>query len=161
MQIKRDSWHYKLNMFYSNREWNIPTSLCPYFWKTAFFTLFAFIKASAVCIVAWCMGNSLTVWLLSKIGVVLSSTVVAVPSVFVGLIMIATIGAVCFGIAFGAHWLTEWVKDYLEERKYQKEKERRESGIPPKEPSLMMSFIKAKKSKFCPSIEFVDAEKSE
>ncbi|UJJ22089.1 hypothetical protein [Erwinia phage Virsaitis27] len=161
MQIDRNSWHFKLNKFYSGNEWKIPTSLCPYFWKTAFFTLFAFIKAVGVASLAWMLGNGLTVWLLGVVGITTGSVVTAISSVFVGLILIAAIGAVCFGIAFGVHWLTEWVKDYLEERKYQKEKERRESGIPPKEPSLMMSFIKAKKSKFCPSIEFVDAEKSE
>ncbi|BBC78157.1 membrane protein [Escherichia phage EcS1] len=161
MQIKRNSWHYKLNMFYcNNSEWRIPTSLCPYFWKTLFFTCFASFKALIIGFFAWFLGHEIAIWLASYIGIHLGTIGAIVPGVIVGAIMLATTIAVGLGIAFGTHWVYEYIKDYFEERRYRKRRERIESGVPEKEPSLLVSFIKAKKSKYCPSLEFIDVEKS-
>lgn len=33
MKLKKDSWHYKFNMWYHN-SWNIKNDFCGYFWQT-------------------------------------------------------------------------------------------------------------------------------
>lgn len=39
MRLSKKSWHYNLNMWYVNDPYRIPSNLCPYFWRTAWYTV--------------------------------------------------------------------------------------------------------------------------
>lgn len=132
MKINKKSWHYR---FLRAVDANIPTSLCPYFWKTVWVTMLTSAIITPFVVVMYAMGDKLLVSLgitfVSKITWIIASTLV-------GTVAIAGIVATIFGAVFGFFWAKENFKP------------------PYKEEPMIISFIKAKKSKICPTLEFVD-----
>ncbi|ANA49446.1 hypothetical protein BI049_gp092 [Salmonella phage vB_SnwM_CGG4-1] len=103
-------------------------------------------------------GNDLTIWLAGMVGIT-SSFVIWPTSTFVGAIMFASIGAVLFSIAYGFVKIQETIKDKIADRRYAKYKEELEHKKDPNyvqpKPNMLVEFIRARKEKFCPRIEFV------
>lgn len=156
MNISKKSWHYKMNMFFSDQnEYRIPTSLCPYFWKTTFFVFMTAMAVSMLSLFSWAMGEGVFSWIMAYFGISLGAIASAVPSALIGAVLILTVFALIFGLFFGGGWVKNKIVDKFDEIKEQKEEERIKLGLPKKEPNLLISFIKAKKQKFCPNIDFV------
>lgn len=146
MQINTNSWHYKLVTM--NGAESAPRSLCPYFWKGVWHMAFA---AFAVCFAGWGVGVDVATWLFAQCGVVLSSAAAIIPGLIVGWLMLAAIFGTIFLIGYGIYKVISRRK----EKKEAAEWEARKNGtyVPP-QPNIVIAFIKARKEKFCPTLEF-------
>ncbi|QBX32645.1 hypothetical protein Asfd1_19 [Aeromonas phage Asfd_1] len=135
MKINTKSWHYR---FLKSIDADIPTSLCPYFWKVVFsLSVTSAIISLLVCFM-WMIGDKI----FTKYGILFDSAIIgAVISTLIGLIICIVIVAAIVAAILGSFWLKENFKP------------------PYKEEPLIVTFIKNKKSKFCPHLEFVDMSK--
>lgn len=133
MKINTKSWHYRL---LEGMGVNIPRSLCPYFWKVVFMMFVIGIVISIFGLLFYTVGNKacMVLGLLIGINVVLA----AIIKTILGLLIMATIIAIIVGALIG--W--DYGKAHIK--------------MPYKEDSMVVNYIKAKKSKICPTLEFVD-----
>ncbi|UOX40353.1 hypothetical protein OBDJBBDK_00029 [Aeromonas phage AhFM11] len=137
MKINTKSWHYR---FLRNLDTNIPTSLCPYFWKVVFLLLMCIFGLSMFTAFMWVIGDKL----LTAYGVIFDGWFTrAVVPFATGFGFCALAIASVAGIVVGYYWTKENFKP------------------PYKEEPLIISFIKAKKAKFCPHLEFEDMSEKE
>ena len=146
--FKKDSWHYKLyRKFYGN--WNdMPSSICPYFWKVVWAILFKYIlfpiiiipaivalvigSLGAIFVLPWCLlniimghGAALDLW-----GVDVYHWKALLVDIAAWLILVSTM--------FVYYWL----------------KFKRKLSSTKENPSIIVEWVKAKKSRICPMIEF-------
>lgn len=145
MKISKNSWHYKMvtDKSYGIYSGNVSNSLCIYFWQVVSRFFIAGLVAVVCSLILWCMivapllnlvlGFTTGVWWLG-------GTMINVFTFFGGIMWFAFLG-----ISF-----TEIVWPKLKAKYFVKASERQ-----PK-PSLIGSYIKAKKDKICPVIEFED-----
>jgi len=133
MRVKINSWHYKLICF---ADFGIPNNLCAYFWKVVFSALFLVAMAIFVLFLAATATIAVTsfiwVWFFGieyEIGIF-----AMIMYCFVGFFILHSKSYPQRGI-----WAVEIVG-------------RREST----EPNLLIEWIRAKKQKICPMIEFID-----
>lgn len=149
MQINTNSWHYKLVTM--NGAESAPRSLCPYFWKGVWHTFLLAFAAFAVCFAGWGVGVDVATWMFAQCGVALSSVAAIIPGLIVGWLMLAAIFGTIFLIGYGIYKVISRRK----ERKEAAEWEARKNGtyVPP-QPNIVIAFIKARKEKFCPTLEF-------
>jgi hypothetical protein len=130
MNIKKTSWHYKLIKFFDFYPSN---SLCPYVRQIlAALAISAFLVIVAIAmfvVFVWSPGHVL----LALMGIV------GITAKELGLgLMVWGIYALA-GIVFGGHYLR---------------KKHRERNPVEKEPNIVMAYIKAKKEKICPTLNF-------
>ncbi|QXV72453.1 hypothetical protein PSD9_168 [Shigella phage PSD9] len=150
MIINANSWHAKLHdRFYDSH--SRPHSLCAYFWKM--------VWACFACAVV--AGSTLFGLTVAGVGVlehffVLSTPVLLSLGFVLGLVAIALIIALSIGLAFGAMNLHAWYDARREEKEWQRIQAERE-GRETKE-TIVIQYIKARKSKVCPVIHFEDKE---
>lgn len=132
MIIKKSSWHYKMIEWFGHTPSN---SLCPYVRQILLgIALSVFMAAVAVAVFIVFVWNPLHV-LAALMGIV---------SITPNQLMVGLIGWAVWallGIFVGGHWLRKWNRE-------------RNKSKPEKEPNLIMAYIKAKKDKFCPSLDF-------
>lgn len=141
MEFSKKSWHYLLNkLYFSSVKYGHTVSLCKYFWMTVcsifaslIFLLFAIIVTSIlvspyVNFIDYIFGLNLNFY--------------TKEAIYIGF---------TFNFIFGFVVISVFVKEwYIEYR----EKNPKFKSF--KEPNILISFIKAKKSKICPMIEFKD-----
>ncbi|WPJ21443.1 hypothetical protein [Salmonella phage vB_SalD_ABTNLS3] len=150
MIINANSWHAKLHDRFYDRH-SRPHSLCAYFWKM--------VWACFACAVV--AGSTLFGLTVAGAGVlehffVLSTPVLLSLGFVLGLVAIALIIALSIGLAFGAMNLHAWYDARREEKEWQRIQAERE-GRETKE-NVVIQYIKARKSKVCPVINFENKE---
>lgn len=144
MNINKSSWHYRLLNALFNK---IPTSLCPYFWKT----VWALVMVSGLTTLFISAIASVGLATLKAFGI--TSGLVLVTSPLIGAVLIAIMVAIMVGVAI----LYDHVKSSVRQKKWQRDaKKREEIANREYKESLIVSFLKAKKEKICPSLKFVD-----
>ncbi len=184
IKFTKNTWHYRLVIFvfgkyyfnsktYRHGTWiekGYDTSLCEYFWTVVLCSLVFPFKGFWHILPYGIKQHEdiikvLLIWLI--ISVIVHAFVVfrgiGVPEVqvwylgfaiFFGGIGFALAGiGFIFGIMKVGDKYDEWLKNKLQTRRSKTKKI--------KKPSLALEFIKAKKSKICPCIQFVDEEKEE
>jgi hypothetical protein len=149
MQINKDSWHY--NLVTMNGAERAPHSLCPYFWKGVWHAFLLLFAVCAVVFVGWACGIDLATWLFAQCGVILSSAVAFVPGMIIGWILLAAIFGTIFCIGYGIYRVVQSRKEKKEDEKW--EAIRNGTYVEP-QPNIIIAFIKARKEKFCPTLEF-------
>ena len=157
MNISKKSWHYKL---VTNSVFIPSKSLCSYFWQVflvlAFYVLVTGIPLGFLAIVAYFPGYDL----LAAMGLVEKGNHAALAWYFKPLVSV--VGLLCFSIILGVAvlvlyypligvlFILQWVKRMLEVKLNLSESKEKD----PK--TLVGKFIKAKKEKVCPVINFVE-----
>lgn len=127
--IKRDSWHYKLNMYFMDdwRTWMIEDwearGFCAYWWSTVW-------KLLIVAVVSFILGALLAVLLI---------ILLTEPLLFLVILAFMTIPVV---LTFLFMWFTEYL-----------DRPRADKGEPT---SLFAQKYKAYKDKVCPAVKFED-----
>jgi predicted membrane protein len=131
MIIKKTSWHYKLIQWFGHTP---SDSLCPYVRQILLaFALSLFLIAIASCIFIVFVWNPLHV-LAALMGIVSINA----NALMIGLVAWAVYAIV--GIVMGG--------------KYLRKKYREKNPVVEKEPNIVMAYIKAKKDKICPTLNF-------
>ncbi|ADQ53197.1 conserved hypothetical protein [Aeromonas phage 65] len=139
MNIKTSSWHYRfINSFFDT----VPRSLCPYFWKVVWGLMLVTGMVLLLLGASFSIGVSILEFFAVNIGLV---AMISAPFVGVFAIAIAIIVLVFIAISWGE------VKIKL--RSISKKSSRSNEK---KTPSLVVSYIKARKEKICPTLKFVD-----
>lgn len=154
MIINENSWHYKIYSAF-NSTWNRPKTLCAYFWKTFFPVLAVSIVGFATLAGAAIIGQEILIKFF-----VFSSLWTLVPaSIGIGILALSVMVLIAVGAVIGPSWLLDKYND----RKLNKEiefivqnEERIKNGLEPIQPkkSVIVEFLKARKAKVCPVIEY-------
>jgi len=135
MKINTKSWHYR---FLNSLNTNIPNSLCPYFWKVVF--TIAWITGSILLLIVG--FASIGAGIFEGIGFALDNMVLYWSlAAVVGTVTVTSAIVLVVAVIFGFDWAKENFKP------------------PYKEEPLIITFVKNKKSKICPRLEFEDMSK--
>ncbi|UYD59231.1 hypothetical protein HPMBJEAJ_00116 [Aeromonas phage avDM6] len=138
MNIKTSSWHYRfVNSFFDS----VPRSLCPYFWKVVWGLMIVTGIILLLLMASFSIGVSILEFFAVNIGLI-----AMIASPFVGILAIVIVIAVMVFIAIS--W--EIMKSKLRNKKWSNK------NLHEKKPSLVGSYIKARKEKICPTLNFVD-----
>lgn len=149
MNINTSAWHYKIFSFIYDafmssydRKHMKTMSLCPYFWWVVFGIVFAAFIIFVLCFMSFILLPAIPVFLLFAFGVIelTSDSMVEIWAVF-GTVEISV--ALVLGLWFSGKKLLAWIKS-----------KRKHNVKVVKPDSLVVSYIKAKKSKFCPTVTF-------
>ncbi len=147
MEISRNSWHYRLCNFALGLHSKEPSSsLCKYFWQvlfspvliTMFFVFWAFVIALVLVVLFYVPGSIANTLLCNLLGILPDSFSVDLETFNYRSVLSSVV------VIIGA-FICSWIDD--------KNKERAAAGQPD---GLVKSFIKAKKEKICPVLEFKD-----
>ena len=131
MNINKSSFHYKLAKLASDGA--VPNNLCAYFWLAVFGAFLYFLVILVVIGVAFCLAS---------IGLAWWSPDFILPAFIGGALSVACL--LCF------------LMMTIEERKTDERwAAMGEEPSPEKEPNLVIAYLKAKKEKVCPIINFV------
>jgi hypothetical protein len=144
MNISKNTWHFGVvaDDFFFMEGWYPSRSLCLYFWQVVMRLFFGMglgllaaspLATAIVSLTGTFDTASPLVKLYASFGVIVS--------IFYGLILAG------FIIYFGVQGI-KWVKSKIP-RKHKEPQE-------PKEPSIIIEYIKAKKDKVCPILNFTD-----
>ena len=165
MNINKNSWHFKMNLWFkSGNIWKMPKTLCGYFWTTVLHILFSSAIAIFIGSFAWMFGWQIVTetGILAWIGVSLSAFWLNVVAVPVGAVVIATFVLLFAAIAFGFIFGLEKFKEYRKNKQFTKKLARVKAGLPAEaEPSVFVQYLKARKRKVCPMIDYVEGKTSE
>lgn len=139
MQIKKQSWHYRLVNFLFNGP---SENLCNYFWQVIFsiFTVLVFTLVLPFCFgMVFYTGFDSAKELLDSF-----NTLAFFPLVLLtGYISIILIGSFSFSLVF----LCEQLKNFDKSKEYKVKK-----------PNILIEYYKAKKGKYCSKIDFIDKD---
>lgn len=154
MIINKNSWHFKIYKTFNNT-WNLPKTLCAYFWKTLIPVLVvSFVGLMALTVIT--IGGS---QILTKFFVFSSLWTLVPASLVVGALFIA----LCVGFSVVVVLGIPKLIDLYRERKHDKEiefevenLERIKNGLEPieRKKSLIGEYLKARKEKVCPTLEY-------
>jgi hypothetical protein len=144
MNISKRSWHYRY-MDWLGFNVRGTHSLCIYFWKLAF----------ALTVLPISMGVIALVLLTFVLGAV------TLPLHMMGLIDLQLIPegvSVALRVCGFVGWigLIYFLSNVLITYAYRNLKARRNSTAPPQEPNVFIAYIKAKKQKVCPIIDYTE-----
>ena len=149
MKVNKNSWHYRLltgDIFgiQGVNSWNVSSSLCLYFWQVVFMLLW---KGVALFFLTPFVINSLLILpLVSTLGLITTGVIVqgntGLTVLVMELIVIIVVVIVLAGLS-----LYTFLKDKTDL-----------ADVVEKDPNLFVEYIKAKKNKLCPIIEFVEGE---
>lgn len=166
MIINTKSWHYRL---LKSLDCNIPRSLCPYFWKTVLMSMFV-LMMSVIALIAvslfaygigymsfmpkefsWEVFASMTI--LDHIKCVLYSLAFDVVGAFGTFVFFYTISS---SIRSDVNeFVYEKVpRDKREFEYYHQYYRNKRKNKKPKQKSLIIAYLKARKEKICPTLEF-------
>lgn len=157
MDINTKSWHYRMveAVWEDFLNKDISTTLCGYFWQVVFAPIICIVLFSAVLAVIAILGAGAFYIIGGIVGDLLANFGILPPEfalekgVFKWEHVYASI--VC-DIIIGALWYGRYKHyKYKQEKAYEKNE--------PKEVNLFVEFIKAKKRKICPILNFVDKDK--
>lgn len=160
MKLSKKSWHYRLNLLYVDEHYDIPRNLCPYFWRTVWYTL-ALIPAlilsiPTLIIIAFTKEK----WdgLVKAAGI--GTLVITALSIVISMVAMwwffpakedDGLGAVLI-IFGGVGWTILLIAAMIKISDWTKERNQK------REPGLIISFLKAKKEKLCPKIEWEEED---
>lgn len=165
MNINKNSWHFKMNLWFkSGNIWKMPKTLCGYFWTTVLHILFSSAIAIFIGSIAWMFGWPIVAetGILAWMGISLSALWLNVIAVPVGAVVIAAFVLLFAAIAFGFIFGLEKFKHYRNQKQYTKKLARVKAGLPAEaEPSVFVQYLKARKRKVCPMIDYVEGKTSE
>ena len=133
MKIRKTAWHYNFyNFSFEHGAHGAPekTSLCLYFWRTVFGMFKILFIVVAVLVILFSIGAVIYNWPLASLGG-------------------GAVGAVCI---LTVHYWSR-MRNYVNKTLY-----RTVDEVEEREPGLLRSYLKAKKDKICPLIEFVEEE---
>lgn len=152
MKVSKNSWHYRFNNEWnSNFQYNLPTSLCSYFW----YTVGTMGKVSFYGLLAVVLG------LIIGFGFYTDSLGYADPGLsLLSVLGLAILGLLVMTISIGLFLLIsyllittyEWIVKKVS--KWNDDRLNSKYNTPGK--GLMTSFLGAKKKKICPMIEYGD-----
>lgn len=146
MIINENSWHVKFHDFFYDK-YHRPHSLCAYFWKMVWaFSVTLFI-ISLLAIGCSVMGAAILTKFFT-LGTVASLTY----GFFLGTTIATVSTAAVIGLIIGVVHLQAKF-ELSREEKHWKRLELIKQGIQPKT-NFMVEYIKARKEKVCPTIEF-------
>ena len=149
MKVNKNSWHYRLltgDIFgiQGVNSWNVSSSLCLYFWQVVFMLLW---KGVALFFLTPFVINSLLILpLVSTLGLITTGVIVQGDTGLTVLVM-ELIVIIVFVIVLAGLCLYTFLKDKTDL-----------ADVVEKDPNLFVEYIKAKKNKLCPIIEFVEGE---
>ena len=149
MKVNKNSWHYRLltgDIFgiQGVNSWNVSSSLCLYFWQVVFMLLW---KGVALIFLTPFVINSLLILpLVSTLGLITTGVIVQGDTGLTVLVM-ELIVIIVFVIVLAGLSLYTFLKDKTDL-----------ADVVEKDPNLFVEYIKAKKNKLCPIIEFVEGE---
>ena len=149
MKVNNNSWHYRLltgDIFVIQgvNSWNVSSSLCLYFWQVVFMLLW---KGVALFFLTPFVINSLLILpLVSTLGLITTGVIVQGDTGLTVLVM-ELIVIIVFVIVLAGLSLYTFLKDKTDL-----------ADVVEKDPNLFVEYIKAKKNKLCPIIEFVEGE---
>ena len=130
MKVKNTSWHYRLWKL-GRENWSEPHNLCKYFWHLALIKILLPLTLAAMVLI----GVGSLIWVMWN-NPLTTALVVLFTAIGVGLVVL---GYLAWPRAT-ARWET---------------RVERKAAAPPKEPSIVRQYLKAKKSKVCPLITVV------
>lgn len=142
LRIKNTAWHYRYWKFLHESDFAKPRNLCRYFWFLFFaITIPATVISAAI------------------IGVIALAIVIYGHPLQSGLIVTGILSAIACGVGlfFAIRGAALW---NIDRRANKRVWMSAQPPAPPKEPSIIWSFIKAKKAKACPLIEVYDPKAS-
>jgi hypothetical protein len=179
MIVSKNSWHYKLNTSKATMQWIKDSvrynriSLCQYFWLTVASLLIATIGVIGIIAIICLVISALFALVVLPFAVLLNASwlyftgdllynaFTAKEDIDFGAIMLFVWGFIAILVCSlmckhdEMDFAPEWVVNLWQKITKHKTKEHTfEEKV--KEPSLLASFIKAKKEKVCPLIEFKD-----
>ena len=140
MKISKSSWHYRLLVTGSC---SVPNNLCDYFWKVIFCifaTIFAVVMVGVLLPFSLGMVINTSSFSISQIA--------SISNIFLYGLFTTIMGYLIIGIGFVL------VIVFIETWKYFSNKLSKKE---PKE-SLFISYLKAKKGKYCSRIEFISKD---
>lgn len=156
MQISKKSWHYRfLYDFIDKPEYRIPHSLCPYVRMLAWYLFLTTAGVSFVVSLLISMGWSWYGVFFLPEGLELTDT--GLFFVALGFVVQTVLGLGAFG-----WFMQEYGLDWIEDTYYSAKKKLRPprtnfTGIEqPKTPNVFWEYLKARKKKLCPIIEFTE-----
>lgn len=126
MQISKTSWHYRYLVYTGTPHWDIPDSLCQYARALVFRTLFLLVAVTIVAVICYAMAVAPVLWL------IFGETFAP---------------AACGGLVGWGAVVVTLIAAGID--RYQRG---REHVVKP--PNIAVEWIKAKKRKICPFIEF-------
>lgn len=147
MKVNKNSWHYRLltgDIFgiQGVNYWNVSSSLCLYFWQVVFVLLW---KGVALFFLIPFVINALLIMpLVSTLGVITTGVMLQEDTGLI-ILVIELIVIIGFVITWAELSLYTFLKDKTDL-----------AEVVEKEPNLFVEYIKAKKNKLCPIIEFVE-----
>lgn len=162
MNIKQSAWHFKFNLWFkSGSMWKMPKTLCGYFWTTVIHIIMVLLIVGFVGSAAWMFGIPFLteVAAINALIVGLSSWVINAIAVIAGAIIFSIFAAIVVGIFVGIATTNYKFKEYRRKKRYDTMVKRIDAGLPAEEPHIVMDFIKARKAKVCPLINYVEGEK--
>lgn len=168
MKLKRDSWHAKLNAFvYGSGYLESVDCLCPYFWGTLLAILISPLvligKGIAVCIGAIPHVNvpSMDLKTKNKVSNIIGYGCLAFITTLVTALIVSAL--IEFGLMYVLYWIGViagvtgavtgvvffgiWIKYKYDDWRDDHPKEDK--------PNILMEFVKAKKNKHCPLVQWV------
>lgn len=162
-KIKKESFWFKLHKSWDTEQYyrlvrGHQVSLCSWFWKgcgvLAFYVLFAVIS---LIITAFLASMLFTLMVSPYLGFWLNEDIVSFNIfawfvTFMGLCLIAVIDRLPQSIRGNIPWIPIYVSKYFPEWEA-KEIKCRKVSKPEKQPNILVQYLKAKKSKWCPLIE--------
>ena len=128
MKINKNSWHYKMNYEFSER---LPKTLCSYFWTTVIRTLLLLVFSAAILTTLIILISPLA--LLFDIKHPMQEVSFSIYGLMFALFLCLFIGA-----------------------KVENYKRNKYLIRPYKKPNILWDYLKAKKEKVCPFLEFED-----
>jgi membrane protein implicated in regulation of membrane protease activity len=126
MKISRKSWHYKLHRYWMNGAWHKNITLCYYFWS-----LVGAVLKALLLLTLWAVILSLVGAFLYSIGQLIWQHPLLTAKLFGGMVAV-------LAILYSVLRLKRTV-EYMD-----------------KSNSVILSYIAAKKKKYCPLVEFKD-----
>lgn len=152
MKVKTKSWHYRMNLW-RHPKWKVESkkTLCSYFWFTVWNLVFISFFAVTIIAVFYMVGLNANLEFIKHGYNAFSIPYIGHIIVFIiGIVFVAIIVALAFSI-IGAIYFASFLKN-----KYSNYRDSQKANNQQKQPGLVSSYIKAKKEKFCPIIEFKD-----
>lgn len=173
MIINRNSWHYRLLKF-----WDVdhPSSLCPYFWKTVWCIIISTLIVGALSFITfgalyglgfmYYFGNHSSgfIDIVLSVGFIGQLKIVGM-SILITVIFITAICLLLYALISDFRKLIHGLiyenvvpaknRSFDDYDQYYYEKTRQKRALKAaSEPSLLRTFIKARKEKLCPMLEF-------
>lgn len=163
MIINRTSWHYRL---LSALDFNIPRSLCPYFWKTMFALAFSLIVIIVCCVIFGAMTYGLGYAVFYNVPLVELSLIDHL--ICVGVSLLIDIGITSIVLLFFYIFVRDF-RETIHEKVYESrflknirkhddyydyQVANKKGDFKVKKKNLLVEFLKAKKEKVCPTLEF-------